>query len=559
MHRHRWVCVVVTGWRENFRCGRPCFWSFLLRLRPYWPARIGITREWHRCIAPPWNLLSIAARAVQVKGGNDVEGTNSVEDTNPVEGTNSVGPNALVSIIMPVYNQWAYTKECLAAIHRYTPENHEVIVVNNGSTDETLVSLQNLPMVKRLDNDHNEGFPKACNQGMAMARGDTLVILNNDVVVSHNWLKNLLHCLYADDRHGAVGPVTNWVSGGQCRAQPYDTLERFHSFAEQYNHTDSTRWDYALRLVGFCLVLRKSVYEQVGGFDEQFGRGNFEDDDYCLRVRRAGYKLVVAGDTYVHHHGSITNRADVGFAQLLQGNQARFVHKWGVNPWYSVFTREDLADLVPPVKRVLDVGCACGGLGLTLKNRGVAEVAGIELDPAAAVDARTVLDDVWVGDASSLSLPRPPGWYEALVFADVLEHMVDPLAALVHLLTYLKPGGVVVASIPNVGHISVLQGLLNGTWTYQSAGVLDRTHLRFFTLVEMQRLLNEAGLTLEFVGMVQDVTPEQEQFLTFLSTAVESQHLDSQGPSLPDRCRTVQYYLRARKAFAAVKGEVPVG
>ncbi len=468
-------------------------------------------------------------------------------------GQESAADSHRTSIIIPVYNHWSMTQECLTNIRDHTPEAHEVIVVDNGSDDETALSLQKIVNeqtgedLRIIYNQDNRGFPRACNQGMAAACGDTLVILNNDVVVSHNWLHNLLHCLYSKPEHGLAGPVTNWISGSQQRPKSYTDMEEFHIFAHQHNQSDPTRWTYSLRLVGFCLAIRREVYQQVGGFDERFGRGNFEDDDYCMRVRRAGYKLVLAGDTYVHHHGSVTSREDPEYVQLLTENCERFTRKWGINPLYSLLTREDLAEIVPQSHRVLDVGCACGGLGLTLKNRGVAEVDGIELDPRAAVDAQTVLNHVWIGDATDMNLPRPTGWYDALVFADVLEHLVHPLVALQHLVTYLRPGGVVVASLPNVGHIDVLQGLLVGTWTYQPAGVLDHTHVRFFTLVEMQRLFAQAGLSLEFVGMVQNVTAEQEQLLIALEGWVNQQNLPGQGPSFGDRCRTVQYYLRARR------------
>ena len=304
---------------------------------------------------------------------------------------------------------------------------------------------------------------------------------------------------------------------------------------------------YSLRLVGFCLLIRREVCEEIGPLDEQFGRGTFEDDDYCVRIRRAGYRLAIATDTYIHHFGSVTNRLDAKYSQLLADNQRKFREKWGVDPSYSTWMREDLAALVPQVDRALDVGCACGGLGLTLKNSGVSFVAGIEFDNMAAIDAQTVLDQVWIGDATSMPLPYPHAWFDAMVFADVLEHFADPLQALRHLLPYLKEDGYVIASIPNVGHAAVLHGLVQGTWTYQDAGVLDRTHLRFFTLLEIARMFEQAGLGIEFIGMVQDSTPELDRLIQALDVAVSGLGLQSHGPGFADRCRTVQYYIRARK------------
>ncbi len=461
--------------------------------------------------------------------------------------TDSQYQDVLTSIIIPTFNQWEYTRQALDSIRAFTSTPYELIVVDNGSTDDTVSSLRLMEDVVLIENDRNRGFPAACNQGLAAAHGDRLLLLNNDVVVSRGWLDNMLDCLHADALHGAVGPVSNAASGAQMRPQPYQTMEEYREFAAAYGRTVAPPYLYCLRLVGFCLLIRREVYEKIGPLDERFGKGTFEDDDYSLRIRRAGYKLAIAAGTYVHHFGSMTNRLNPEYHQLLVDNQQKFMDKWGVNPLYSLWLREDLAALVPPSKRVLDVGCACGGLGLTLKNNGVPFVAGIEFDSMAAIDAQTVLDQVWVGDAATIPLPYPPEWFDAILFADVLEHLADPLAALHHLLPYLRDDGSVVASIPNVGHAGVLYDLVQGAWTYQDAGVLDRTHLRFFTLLEIARLFEQAGLLIEFVGMVQDTTPEIDRLIGELETAVSRLGLPSYGPSFGERCRTVQYYIRARK------------
>ncbi len=453
----------------------------------------------------------------------------------------------LTSIIIPTLNHWEYTQQCLESVQKYTTSPYEIIVVDNGSTDETVPTLKAMSGIILVENGANKGFPAACNQGIATAHGDQLLILNNDVIVSYKWLDNLLDCLYANSQHGAVGPVSNAVSGAQLRTQSYQTIEEYHEFARTYNHSDLNKWLYALRLVGFCLLIHRKVYEQVGTFDERFGKGTFEDDDYSLRIRRAGYKLVIAADTYIHHFGSVTNRVDPQYGHLLIENQKKFFEKWKVNPSYSLWLREDLATLVPKVNRVLDVGCACGGLGLTLKNNGAAYVAGIEFDKNAAIDAQTVLDQVWVGDAVDIQLPYPDQWFDALVFADVLEHVAQPQQMLYNLLPYLKENGYVITSVPNIGHTEILSGLLQGTWTYQNAGILDRTHLRFYTLVEIARLFEEVGLTIEFVGMVQDSTPEFELLISELEEVATRLNLPVFDPPFAERCRTVQYFLRARK------------
>ena len=156
--------------------------------------------------------------------------------------------------------------------------------------------------------------------------------------------------------------------------------------------------------------------------------------------------------------------------------------------------------LNPHGLRILDVGCGAGGNGALMKRAGAAEVVGVELDPVAAEDARRVLDRVVVGDLNQLDpddLGRKP--FDAILTIDVLEHLVEPAQVLRRLVDHLKPGGVVIASIPNVAHVWVIANLLAQRWPQRERGIFDRTHLRFFARRDMERLLRGAGLTVERV------------------------------------------------------------
>lgn len=143
---------------------------------------------------------------------------------------------------------------------------------------------------------------------------------------------------------------------------------------------------------------------------------------------------------------------------------------------------------------VLDVGCGRGGFGESLKLQRSVRVIGIERFPAAAAQARTRLDEVIEEDAEQGMAQLLPASVDCVVFNDVLEHLVDPWNALDAAKRLLTAEGVVVASIPNVRYMPVLKELvLQGEWRYQDAGVLDRTHLRFFTHHSMRRLFASCG------------------------------------------------------------------
>jgi len=157
--------------------------------------------------------------------------------------------------------------------------------------------------------------------------------------------------------------------------------------------------------------------------------------------------------------------------------------------------RHELVDLLPPRPRcVLDVGCGAGALGGAVKRRHPGcTVIGVEANADAARLAAGILDRVVVGDVERLALDDV-GPLDAILYGDVLEHLVDPWAVVRRHAALLADGGRVVASLPNVRSVEVLLGLLRGTWEYADAGILDRSHLRFFTRREGERLFADAGL-----------------------------------------------------------------
>lgn len=161
---------------------------------------------------------------------------------------------------------------------------------------------------------------------------------------------------------------------------------------------------------------------------------------------------------------------------------------------YYTHQRPEVVRLVPEaVRQVVDVGCGSGALGASIKRAiPLAEVRGVELMPAQAEKAKTVLNDAIAADASA---PLPSGWPtpDCLIFADVLEHLVDPWATLTTWRARCAPNAWAVMSIPNVSHTSVVSGLQRGRFEYAEEGLLDRTHLRFFTRLSACAMVEGAG------------------------------------------------------------------
>ncbi len=221
-----------------------------------------------------------------------------------------------------------------------------------------------------------------------------------------------------------------------------------------------------------------------------------------------------------------------------------------MNAYYKA--RPEVLALVPKdAKVIVDVGCGSGILGQAIKASNQACVVyGIEPFDSAAAQARAVLDDVLVGTAED---PWPSGWSspDCIIFADTLEHMVDPWAVLSASAQRLKPDGCVVLSVPNVAHHSSLAPLLfRGQWNYVDQGILDRTHLRFFVRKTVFELTEKAGLEIEVVRR-QWAWPggfpgTLLRIASFFQKVAEGRAgIRREGRSLLDHA-TLQYLIRAR-------------
>ena len=243
------------------------------------------------------------------------------------------------SIIILSYNTQELLQLCLASIHEYTEAGtYEIIVVENGSEDGSAEWLKEQQGLICIYNDENRGFPKGCNQGLKAATGTELLLLNSDTVVTKDWLKNLRRALCSSPKVGAVGCVTNYCSNNQRIEAAYKNIEEMLAFAADYNKSDPALWEKRTKLVGFCYLFKREVLEKIGFLDERFSPGNYEDDDFSLRILQAGYDLLLCRDTFIHHFGSasfekklkVQNEAEMRerYNATLMRNRTIFFQKW---------------------------------------------------------------------------------------------------------------------------------------------------------------------------------------------------------------------------------------
>ncbi|HIH96832.1 MAG TPA: glycosyltransferase [Thermoplasmata archaeon] len=280
----------------------------------------------------------------------NIPNTNEIlQEFNAIWTSDGKVPMSFTSIIILTHNQLEYTKKCIDSIFKYTKEPFELIVVDNGSTDGTVGYLKKVKSSKSkvkdsgyckdieiIENKENRGFAMGNNQGMAIAKGDYVLLLNNDIVVTQGWLEKMLAKFKEDKKIGIVGPRTNYVVGPQLVPKVTysdNDMKEMQKFAEKWSCEHAGKSFEMNRVIGFCMLISRGVVEKIGGLDARFGSGNFEDDDFCLRARIAGYKIVVADDVFIHHFGSRTFiGAKIDYHCSMESNWVKFKNKWGISP-----------------------------------------------------------------------------------------------------------------------------------------------------------------------------------------------------------------------------------
>jgi O-antigen biosynthesis protein len=232
---------------------------------------------------------------------------------------------------------------------------------------------------------------------------------------------------------------------------------------------------------------------------------------------------------------------------------ARYEEKYEDRPRMELIALLDV-----PFQTVLEIGCGAGATGRVIKEQhpGTTYI-GVEIDREAASEARKVLDHVVTCDVERFSLADagiPLNEIDLVIFADVLEHLYDPWKVLRSLHPHLRPDGAVVASIPNVQNIRLLQNLVNGFWTYGNQGLLDATHIRFFTLIEIGRMFTGSGYLIDKLISSCDADIPHEgpwpRDLTFGKMMLRGMTLED-----VQQLYTFQYLVRARRQPDMAKGD----
>ena len=451
---------------------------------------------------------------------------------------------AKLSVIIPVYNMSGHLRQCLLTIRETIRLPYEVIVVDDGSSDDERISIPNTgDDVYVLRSEVHRGFSHAVNMGIRASVGEVLLFLHADVLLAPHTAEDMLDVLIHDAALGAVCAVAPSVYE---RAQllpdtPYEGWDAFVATAAAIR-AEKKAPHVELFAEMIALMVRRDVVEAAEFLDERYTVPALAAYDYTLRMTQAGYGMASLPNVYVHHDDGLQDTEE--YERICERERTLFHNKWGLSLNYSFAIRSELfplMDLSQEGLRILEIGCACGA---TLREIGMqnptAKLYGVELNESAAAIAAPFAKILSM-NVEKLELTDIPERFDYIIMGDVIEHLLDPWAAVQNMRELLVPGGAIIASIPNVAHISNLYNTLNGLWTYQDMGLLDRTHFRFFTKYEIVKLFKDAGLVinelrLNILDIPENLQNLRSELLLLKTINVAAEDLDA-----------YQWFVRAQR------------
>jgi len=319
-----------------------------------------------------------------------VENTDNVDSPKPGNGLfesrknrieASLGSNNdLVSVVVQSYNRLDKTKNCVESILKYTNDiNYELILIDNGSTDDTLKYFKSVKHPKKTIVHVTKNIGSYVPT-IYKLNGKYLAFVCNDTYVTKNWLTNLITCMKSDESIGSVVPVISNGSNNQGADITFNSLEEMQEKAALHNVSNPQLWNERIRLVIQLAVYKREILDLVGLGDYGFFH-DFADDDLSFRIRRAGYKIVLCKDTFVHHdhiRTNLNNDEINAFNNSIESGKKDFRNKYfGLDAWADVNNYEPaLIALIDPKEHnpnesldVLGIDVLCGTPILEIKNK----------------------------------------------------------------------------------------------------------------------------------------------------------------------------------------------
>lgn len=420
-----------------------------------------------------------------------------------------------VTIIIQAYNGLQKTKNCVESLLKYTNDvDYDLWLIDNGSTDGTYDYFKSVSYEKKniLRLSENKGSPLPwayLDMGMM---SKYVCLVNNDLVLTKNWLKNMLTVMESDNRIGLVNPMSSNASNYQNPHLEFSDFEDMQEKAAIFNVSDPSKWQERIRILTLGTLFRKECLYAIGLplFDVGFAH-NFGDDDIAFRTRRAGYKVILAGDTWIHHDDEKMAGLSIERATEIQKDldvgRENFKEKYfGLDAWYDVgeFAPEYVNALrrVEGETKVLGIDVLCGTALLDVKN-GLrqlnvfnAECYAYTTDARYLIDLQTICgrSNVLSGNITGFSENYKPSTFTHVVMGRDFNTYPDPFKTIEAAERLLVPDG------------QLFFGMYNTVNFVNFANALGRTdarnpvHAINYTVEEVVERLQKKGFNIAFLG-----------------------------------------------------------
>jgi GT2 family glycosyltransferase len=427
--------------------------------------------------------------------------------------------NIKVTIVVQAYNQIEKLRYSLECLSKYTPEDlYELILVDNGSEPEVMEFYKSIehPRVKiiRITKNISSAFPQS--YFIPHINGEYTVWVFADTYVTKNWLENLLACMESDKKIGIAAPMASYSSNLQdISVVNGKSKEEIQEFAANFNISDPKKWHQDLRVISLVPIIRSEIWYTVGLFDTAYYH-DLGEDDLCIRIRRAGYKIYVCRDTFIYHDHVKTESDRQIFPKSLLCGFKMFNEKWNIEPWDDILygIPYNKISSFPANLEVANLLCIDPRLGkpiFTISNYIKMNGGNVEKTFAFTSEAKfysdliNVADDTKIGTADNLRQFYSDNSLDIICLCEPLDTYSNPKNLLKDMTLLLKEKGLLFFHINNSFDISTLLecfGITSKSFSVKTGVLLSEK--------ECENILEEGGCHLcekisEHMGLSVDI------------------------------------------------------
>lgn len=464
-----------------------------------------------------------------------------------------------VTIWIQAYNRLEKTKHCVESVLQYTADvDYDLLLVDNGSEDGTFEYFKSIEFTKKtiIRISHNIGtaFPGGVVPLNMISK--YLVILNNDLIVTRNWLTNMLKVMESDEMIGMVNPVSSNTSNLQNVDLSYSDFDDMQKKAEMYNQSNPIMWEERLRLITLGTLLRKECIYAVGWPYNDVGfLHDFSDDDLTFRVRRAGYKAVLARDTWICHDHPAETRDPVQLSKSLRLGRENFKEKWsGVDAWNDV-NNYILPHIGNKIKRIelkkaniLGLDVKCGTPILDIKNK-IREYGVFETETAAfcqdekyMADLKSICNGIVACDREEYIRDSfPIGYFDYIIIGQDINQYHEPQKVLMDAYSMLRNSGQLIFTLKNtysIYSLFILCGMANacdGEFAYN------------YPVEAFVNTVKKLGMHISFLGNEVYCNRIPEEALKFCRKVLSEQCAGGKLDEMYGRLMTNRFWLSIEK------------